>query len=138
MVEEPGETVHDAGFRLSARVRAGVLADRPLTIMRPAEYTTRVCRCRVTGRTGPAGYIFAMPHSLPPPPGFDALPVEDQIDYVQSLWNRIAAAADNVPLHEWQQDLLEERLAAHRGASAEARPWKEVIERVEQRLRTSL
>jgi hypothetical protein len=26
-----------------------------------------------------------------PPPGFDELSVEEQIDYVQSLWNRIAA-----------------------------------------------
>jgi hypothetical protein len=26
-----------------------------------------------------------------PPPGFDDLPVEDQIDYVQALWDRIAA-----------------------------------------------
>jgi putative addiction module component (TIGR02574 family) len=78
-----------------------------------------------------------MPHSLPlPPPGFDALPVEDQIDYVQSLWDRIAATADHVPLHEWQQALLEERLAAHREAPLEARPWKEVVDRVQERLRT--
>jgi putative addiction module component (TIGR02574 family) len=78
-----------------------------------------------------------MPHSLPlPPPGFDALPVEDQIDYVQSLWDRIAATVGHVPLQEWQQAVLEERLAAHRGAPEEARSWEEVIERVEQRLRT--
>ena len=82
-------------------------------------------------------YISAMPHSLPlPPPGFDALPVEEQIDYVQSLWDRIAATADNVPLHEWQQAVLEERLAAHRAAPEESRPWKEVVARVQERLRT--
>ena len=77
-----------------------------------------------------------MAQSLPlPPPGFDALPVEDQIDYVQSLWDRIAASVDQVPLQEWQQVLLEERLAAHRGAPDDARPWQEVIERIQQRLR---
>ena len=77
-----------------------------------------------------------MAQSLPlPPPGFDALPVEDQIDYVQSLWDRIAASVDQVPLQEWQQVLLEERLAAHRRAPDDARPWQEVIERVQQRLR---
>lgn len=81
-------------------------------------------------------YISAIPHSLPlPPPGFDALPIEDQIDYVQSLRDRIAATADNVPLHEWQQALLEERLTAHHHAPDEDRPWTEVIERVQQRLR---
>ena len=77
-----------------------------------------------------------MAQSLPlPPPGFDALPVEDQIDYVQSLWDRIAATVDQVPLQEWQQVLLEERLAARRRAPDDAQPWQEVIERVQQRLR---
>ena len=77
-----------------------------------------------------------MAQSLPlPPPGFDALPVEEQIDYVQSLWDRIAATVDQVPLQEWQQVLLEERLAAHRRSPGGARPWQEVIERVQQRLR---
>lgn len=79
-----------------------------------------------------------MPNPLPmPPPGFDALPVEDQIDYVQSLWDRIAATVDQVPLQEWQQVVLEERLAAHRRAPEDARPWEEVIERVQHRLRTN-
>ena len=77
-----------------------------------------------------------MSDSLPlPPAGFDALSVEDQIDYVQSLWDRIAANVDQVPLQQWQQALLEERLVAHHRAPEEARPWQEVIERVQHRLR---
>ena len=28
-----------------------------------------------------------------PPPGFDDLSVDEQIDFVQSLWDRIAATA---------------------------------------------
>jgi hypothetical protein len=40
-------------------------------------------------------------------------------------------------LQDWQQALLEERLAEHRRALDEARPWKEVIERVQERLRGS-
>lgn len=89
------------------------------------------------GRLGARWYIPIMPHSLPlPPPGFDALPVEDQIDYVQSLWDRIATTAGQVPLQEWQQALLEERLTAHHNAPDEARPWKDVIDRVQERLRT--
>ena len=70
-----------------------------------------------------------------PPPGFDALRVEEQIDYVQSLWDRIAATVDQVPLQEWQRVLFEERLAAHRRTPGDARPWREVIDRVQQRLR---
>src|SRR5439155_24359845 len=81
-------------------------------------------------------YIPTMAHPLPlPPPGFEALPVEDQIDYVQSLWDLIAANVDQVPLQQWQQALLEERLAAHRRAPEESRPWQEVMARVRDRLR---
>ena len=72
-----------------------------------------------------------------PPQGFDALPVDEQIDYVQSLWDRIAATVGQVPLQEWQQALLDERLAAHRREPNEARPWEEVLERVQERLRAS-
>ena len=32
-----------------------------------------------------------------PPPGFDDLSVDEQIEYVQSLWNRIAASPEQVP-----------------------------------------
>ena len=86
-----------------------------------------------------AQYTSVMAQPLPmPPSGFDDLTVEDKIDYVQSLWDRIAASADQVPLHEWQRQLLEERLAAHRAAEAnEARPWGEVLDRLEGRLRAS-
>ena len=70
-----------------------------------------------------------------PPPGFDELAVEEQIDYVQSLWDRIAANVDQVPLQEWQRALLEERLAAHRQSPGEARPWREVIDGVQDRIR---
>jgi putative addiction module component (TIGR02574 family) len=77
-----------------------------------------------------------MSHPLPLPPlGFEALSVEEQIDYVQSLWDHIAANLDQVPLQQWQQALLEERLAAHHRAPEEARPWQEVIDRIQHRLR---
>lgn len=77
-----------------------------------------------------------MAHPLPlPPAGFDALSVEEQIDYVQSLWDRIAATVDQVPLQQWQQALLQERLAAHRRAPDQAQPWREAIDRVQRHLR---
>ena len=79
-----------------------------------------------------------MTQSLPmPPPGFDDMPIEKQIEYVQSLWDRIAAATDQVPLHEWQRRVLEERTAAHRAAPDQARPWGEVLDRLQARLRSA-
>ncbi|MEP7119475.1 MAG: hypothetical protein ABJE95_00975 [Byssovorax sp.] len=35
--------------------------------------------------------------SQTPPPGFDDLTVDEQIDHVQALWERISARADEVP-----------------------------------------
>ena len=46
-----------------------------------------------------------------PPPGFDDLPVEDQSDYVQALWERIAAMPDRVPVPDSHKAILDERLA---------------------------
>ena len=81
-------------------------------------------------------YFRVMSASLPlRPPGFDELSVDEQIAYVQSLWDHIAAGVDQVPLADWQRELLEERLAAHRAAPHEARPWEEVLERLQRRLR---
>jgi putative addiction module component (TIGR02574 family) len=63
------------------------------------------------------------------------LSVEDQVDYVQSLWDRIAAGVDQMPLHQWQAELLEERLQRHREDPDAAQPASEVIERLRQSLR---
>ena len=42
-----------------------------------------------------------MPTLVPlPPPGFDELPVDEKIDYLQSLWDRIAATPETVPVPE--------------------------------------
>jgi hypothetical protein len=32
-----------------------------------------------------------------PPPGFDDLSVDEKIDYLQSLWDRIAATPGTIP-----------------------------------------
>ena len=77
-----------------------------------------------------------MAQSLPmPPPGFDDLPVDEKIDYVQSLWDRIAVSLGQLPLHDWQREVLDERLAAHRASPDEARPWKDVLDGLERRLK---
>jgi putative addiction module component (TIGR02574 family) len=68
-----------------------------------------------------------MAHALPlPPPGFDELPVEDKIDYVQALWDRIAARQEDVPVPEWHREILRERVAAFEANPDEGRPWEEV------------
>lgn len=61
-----------------------------------------------------------------PPVGFDDLPVEDQIEYVHALWDRIAASAERVQVPDWQRQLLDERLAAHDADPDPGTPWEQV------------
>jgi len=70
-----------------------------------------------------------------PPAGFDELPVDEQIDYVERLWDRIADAAGAIPTPEWHRDLVRERAAAHRANPDEGSDWASVRERIEERLR---
>ena len=65
-----------------------------------------------------------------PPPGFAELSVEEQITYVQTLWDRIAAQPDRVPLLDWQIRLVEERIAEHRAHPELAEPWESVRDRL--------
>ena len=60
-----------------------------------------------------------------PPPGFDDLSAEDKIDYVQSLWDRIAARPEDVPVPDWHREVLAERLAAHRADKDQGKDWEE-------------
>ncbi|HEX5051096.1 MAG TPA: addiction module protein [Planctomycetota bacterium] len=68
-----------------------------------------------------------------PPEGFDALSIEDQIDYIQSLWDRIAAHPDRVPVPEWHLSELRERERAFRTAPDQVSTWDEVRERILRR-----
>ena len=77
-----------------------------------------------------------MPETIPnPPPGFDHLSVEEQIDYLQSLWDRIAASHEHVPVPEWHQRILRERLEAYRKNPTAGRLWKEVRIDIKRKLR---
>jgi putative addiction module component (TIGR02574 family) len=67
-----------------------------------------------------------MSEALPlPPPGFDALSVDEQIDYVQSLWDHIAARPEDVPVPDWHREILAERLAADPANEDGGKAWEE-------------
>jgi putative addiction module component (TIGR02574 family) len=77
-----------------------------------------------------------MPRPLPiPPPGFDHLSAEEKLDYVQSLWDRIVAHPEEIPVPDWHQRVIEERLAAHRADPEAARPWEEVGKEITAKLK---
>ncbi|MEZ4301669.1 MAG: addiction module protein [Polyangiaceae bacterium] len=76
-----------------------------------------------------------MPHvSQSLPEGFDQMPVEQQIDFVQTLWDRIAAREDDVPVPAWHHEILEARLAEEEKDPDGARPWEDVEAELRQRL----
>lgn len=52
-----------------------------------------------------------MPKAVPlPPRGFDDLSVDEKIDDLQSLWDRIAASPESIPVSDWHREILDERL----------------------------
>lgn len=64
-----------------------------------------------------------------PPPGFDDLSIEERLDYVQSLWDRIAAKPEEIQLPDWHRDILGERLVRYKTDPEEGRSWVEVREK---------
>jgi putative addiction module component (TIGR02574 family) len=58
-----------------------------------------------------------------PPPGFDALSLEDQIEYVQELWDRITSHPEQVSVPDWHLEIIKERLALEN--PEEGTPWEE-------------
>ena len=72
---------------------------------------------------------------LNPPPGFDDLPVDEQIDCIQSLWDRIAASPEQVPVPEWHQRILNEREEAYKVNPGSSRPWEDARAELERKLR---
>jgi putative addiction module component (TIGR02574 family) len=76
-----------------------------------------------------------MASNLPlPPPGFDDLPLDEQIDYVQSLWDRIVAKPDQVPVPGWHRQVIRQRIADHEAGPAEGRSWEEVRDELRSKL----
>ena len=76
-----------------------------------------------------------MTKSIPiPPPGFDDLSVDQKIDYVQSLWERIAADPSKVPVPDWHREVVAERLEAYRELPEEGSSWDQVRENIERKL----
>jgi putative addiction module component (TIGR02574 family) len=66
-----------------------------------------------------------------PPPGFDDLSVDEKIDYLQSLWDRIAATPETVAVPEWHREIIDERVKELEANPDAGDDW----EIVQQRLR---
>jgi putative addiction module component (TIGR02574 family) len=71
-----------------------------------------------------------------PPPGFDELPIDERVQYVQTLWDWIAAKPGDLPVPDWHLDVIRDRLAEYRRSPKAGRPWSEVRDELLRRLRS--
>jgi len=65
-----------------------------------------------------------------PPPGFDELSVDEQLEYVERLWDHIAARPERVPVPDGHRAVIKERL----NSDSSGRPWAEVRRDIEKKL----
>lgn len=93
-------------------------------------------RCPGAGRRAGVDSIV-MAASITPPPGFDELPIEEKIAYVQALWDLIAQEPSDIPVPAWHEAVIAQRLAEARSSSASVRPWSEVRSEVRARLHSA-
>jgi putative addiction module component (TIGR02574 family) len=70
-----------------------------------------------------------------PPPGLDDLSVDEQIHFAQSLWDRIVATSEQVPVPEWHREIIRERFVAYHASPSAGRLLIDVRTDIECKLR---
>ena len=75
---------------------------------------------------GCASKLRLMGQPLTIPPGFEKLPVRQQIEYVQALWKRIGEGQADIPGPDWHAEVVEKRLAEYRADPASAIAWEDL------------
>ena len=61
-----------------------------------------------------------------PPPGFEELSAEEQVEYVQALWDRIVASEEKVPVPKWHEQEINRRLKDFERNPADGISWDEL------------
>ncbi len=64
------------------------------------------------------------------PSGFDELPTDEKVEYVQSLWDRIAASDETVPVPEWHKAIIHQRVNELETAPDSVVDWAEVRDQI--------
>ena len=76
-----------------------------------------------------------MPTPVPlPPPSFDDLSVDEKIDYLQSLWDRITASPEATPIPDWHREVIDERLKDLLANPDAGESWEIVQTRLQKKL----
>ena len=67
-----------------------------------------------------------------PPPGFDQLSSEEQLDYIEGLLNYVRTGARYAEMPDLHREFLEERLAYYRETGFEGTPWEDFKEELDR------
>jgi len=77
-----------------------------------------------------------MSANLKVPAEFDAVSSDEQIAFVQELWNRIAQHPDRIPIPDEHKRILDERLSAYAANPRAGKPWSTVRDELLSKLRS--
>lgn len=58
------------------------------------------------------------------------LPVEEQLEIAEAIWESLESAADQPPIPDWQRQLLDERIAEDDADPKGGSPWEQVRQRI--------
>jgi len=58
------------------------------------------------------------------------LPVEEQLEIAEAIWEHLESAADQPPIPDWQRQLLDERIAEDDADPEGGSPWEQVKQRI--------
>lgn len=76
-----------------------------------------------------------MSSNIKVPPNFDRISSDEQIEFVQELWDLIAQSPERVDVPDAHRQVLDERLDAYAAQSRPGRPWPEVRDELLSKLR---
>ncbi len=76
---------------------------------------------------------MSIPQPLALPPGFEQLSKDQQIDYVQQLWDLILAVPDKIPVPAWHLKIVRDRVSSQN--TAQSSTWDEVKQRLMSKYR---
>ena len=71
-----------------------------------------------------------------PPPGFDDLSIDEKIDYLASLWDRITARPATIEVPEWHREVIAELLRELDTDPNRGDQWDIVQKRLREQLET--
>ena len=66
-------------------------------------------------------------------PGFDELSVDEDIEYLHSLWDRIAATPETIPVPDRHREILDERLKDLEANDGSGDSWDAARERLRKK-----